>query len=58
MSAHVVVWDIETVLDLRGFAAANGHEIREGNGPLHYLYWCFGSPLRLANTEARTLSAY
>src|SRR6185312_3148967 len=23
---HVLVWDIETVPDLRGFAAANGHE--------------------------------
>jgi predicted PolB exonuclease-like 3'-5' exonuclease len=26
MPAHVVVWDIETVPDLRGFAAANGHD--------------------------------
>lgn len=24
--AHVIVWDIETVPDLRGFAAANGHD--------------------------------
>jgi hypothetical protein len=23
---HVIVWDIETVPDLRGFAAANGHD--------------------------------
>jgi hypothetical protein len=23
---HVLVWDIETVPDLAGFAAANGHE--------------------------------
>jgi predicted PolB exonuclease-like 3'-5' exonuclease len=26
MAAHVLVWDIETVPDLRGFAAANGHD--------------------------------
>jgi predicted PolB exonuclease-like 3'-5' exonuclease len=38
MTAHVVVWDIETVPDLRGYAAANGHvgksdeEIREALG--------------------------
>ena len=38
MPAHVLVWDIETVPDLRGFAAANGHdgkadhEIREAMG--------------------------
>jgi hypothetical protein len=23
---HVLVWDIETVPDLQGFAAANGHD--------------------------------
>ena len=23
---HVIVWDIETVPDLAGFAAANGHD--------------------------------
>ena len=23
--AHVLVWDLETILDLKGFAAANGH---------------------------------
>lgn len=38
MTAHLLVWDIETVPDLRGFAAANGHdgktddEIREALG--------------------------
>jgi 3'-5' exonuclease len=26
MSSHVIVWDIETLPDLKGFAAANGHE--------------------------------
>jgi 3'-5' exonuclease len=26
MSASVIVWDIETVPDLKGFAAANNHE--------------------------------
>ena len=37
MTAHVVVWDIETVPDLLGYAAANGHhgksddEIREAD---------------------------
>lgn len=36
--AHVLVWDLETVPDLKGFAAANGHdgktedEIREALG--------------------------
>ena len=39
MSAtHVIVWDLETIPDLRGFAAANGHdgksdpEVREAMG--------------------------
>jgi hypothetical protein len=38
MPHHVIVWDIETVPDLRGFAAANGHdgkpdsEIRDAMG--------------------------
>jgi predicted PolB exonuclease-like 3'-5' exonuclease len=38
MAAHVLVWDIETASDLRGFAAANGHdgktddEVREAMG--------------------------
>jgi hypothetical protein len=26
MSTHVLVWDLEAVPDLRGFAAANGHD--------------------------------
>ena len=26
MSLHVIVWDIETIPDLKGFAAATGHE--------------------------------
>ena len=26
MSAHILIWDIETIPDLRGFAAANGHD--------------------------------
>ena len=26
MSNHLLVWDIETIPDLRGFAAANGHD--------------------------------
>jgi hypothetical protein len=38
MPKHVIVWDIETVPDLQGYAAANGHdgitddEIREAMG--------------------------
>jgi len=38
MPTHVIVWDLETVPDLRGFAAANDldgksdDEIREANG--------------------------
>jgi hypothetical protein len=24
--AHVLVWDLETIPDLKGFAAANGHD--------------------------------
>jgi predicted PolB exonuclease-like 3'-5' exonuclease len=38
MPNHLIVWDIETVPDLRGFAAANGHdgkadhEVREAMG--------------------------
>jgi predicted PolB exonuclease-like 3'-5' exonuclease len=38
MSNHVIVWDLETVPDLRGFAAASGHdgisddEVREAMG--------------------------
>jgi hypothetical protein len=26
MSSNVIVWDIETIPDLRGFAVANGHD--------------------------------
>jgi hypothetical protein len=26
MSSHVLVWDLETVPDIKGFAAANGHD--------------------------------
>jgi predicted PolB exonuclease-like 3'-5' exonuclease len=26
MPAHIIVWDIETIPDLKGFAAANGHD--------------------------------
>jgi hypothetical protein len=28
MSSHVLVWDIETVPDIKGFAAASGHDGR------------------------------
>jgi len=26
MGTNVIVWDLETIPDLKGFAAANGHE--------------------------------
>jgi hypothetical protein len=38
MNSHVIVWDIETIPDLRGFAAGNGlagkrdEEVREATG--------------------------
>jgi len=25
-AAHVIVWDIETIPDIKGFAAANGYD--------------------------------
>lgn len=31
MSNNVIVWDIETIPDLRGYAVANGHELRRDN---------------------------
>jgi 3'-5' exonuclease len=31
MPNHLIVWDIETVPDLRGFAAANGHDGKAGH---------------------------
>jgi predicted PolB exonuclease-like 3'-5' exonuclease len=54
MPSHVIVWDIETIPDLRGFAAANGHdgktddEIREALGnkfPKHIFHQiiCIGA---------------
>src|SRR5215470_16268449 len=30
MLPHVLVWDIETVPDIKGFAAANGHDGKSG----------------------------
>ena len=58
---HVLVWDIETVPDLAGFAAANGHDGktptdltpdempagRRFSGPLPLLWLFRGSHLRL-----------
>jgi hypothetical protein len=44
MGASVIVWDIETVPDLKGFAQANGHDsksnddiraAKEGEKPLY-----------------------
>jgi len=54
MPNHVIVWDIETVPDLQGYAAANGHdgktdeEIREAMGdkfPKHIFHQiiCIGA---------------
>jgi hypothetical protein len=48
--SNVIVWDIETVPDLKGFAAASGHtgksdgEVRARQVPqahlsLHHLHW-------------------
>jgi hypothetical protein len=48
MNGSVIVWDLETVPDLRGFAAANGladktdEEVREAIGdrfPKHIYHW-------------------
>jgi hypothetical protein len=53
MSSHVIVWDIETIPDLRGFAAANGHDgksdledsggdggqVSEAHLPFYNLHW-------------------
>jgi hypothetical protein len=39
--AHVLVWDLETILDLRGFAAANGYDGKtedEGREALGYKF--------------------
>jgi predicted PolB exonuclease-like 3'-5' exonuclease len=71
MSPHVIVWDIETVNDLAGFAAANGHdgktddEIREAMGdkfPKHIYHSiiCIGALVARrdnANWEVTALGA-
>jgi len=52
--SSVIVWDIETVPDLKGFAAANGHdgkndeEIRAAMGdkfpkPIYHSIICIGA---------------
>jgi predicted PolB exonuclease-like 3'-5' exonuclease len=59
---HIIVWDIETVPDLRGFAAANGHdgrtddEIREAMGdkfPKHIYHSiiCIGALIACQSNE-------
>jgi hypothetical protein len=60
MSTSTIVWDIETVPDLKGFAAANGHdgksddEIRDAMGdkfPKHIYHSiiCIGALVALAD---------
>jgi hypothetical protein len=57
MVASVVAWDIETVPDIKGFAAANGHDGKSndetamgGKFPehIHYSITCIGAKARLA----------
>jgi hypothetical protein len=58
MTAHVLVWDLEAVPDLRGFAAANGldgksdDEIRAVNRGTLIRRYCFCSmrPSRILNS--------
>jgi 3'-5' exonuclease len=68
MSTHAIVWDIETVPDLRAFAAANGHEgknddeIREAMGdkfPKHIYHSiiCIGALIARRDNEYWTVDA-
>jgi predicted PolB exonuclease-like 3'-5' exonuclease len=62
MSSHVLVWDLETVPDIKGFAAANGHdgksdeEIREAMGDkfpkhLYHSIICIGALIAHRNDD-------
>ena len=68
MPAHVIVWDLETVPDLKGFAAANDlegksdDEIREAMGdkfPKHIYHSiaCIGAPIAHCETDCWVVDA-
>ncbi len=68
MSTHILVWDLETVPDLRGFAVANGHdgksddEIRAEMGddfPKHIYHSiiCIGALIAHGDNEHWTVDA-
>jgi 3'-5' exonuclease len=68
MGASVIVWDIETVPDLKGFAVANGHdgksddEVREAIGdkfPKHIYHSiiCIGALVARSENDRWTVSA-
>jgi hypothetical protein len=47
MAASVIVWDIETVPDLKGFAAANGYNGKSGEEIRTASWGCRESPMHL-----------
>jgi predicted PolB exonuclease-like 3'-5' exonuclease len=57
MSSHVLVWDLETVPDIKGFAAANGHdgksedEIRAAIGDKFPKHLYHGKPDGISGAE-------
>jgi 3'-5' exonuclease len=68
MSPHVLVWDIETVPDIKGFAAANGHdgksdeEIRAAIGDkfpkhLYHSIICIGALIAHRDNDHWTVDA-
>jgi len=66
MSDHVIVWDLETVPDITGYAAANGltgksdEEIREslGNKFPKHIYHAIGAPHVGERTEKQLISTF
>ena len=44
---NVLVWDIETVPDFAGFAAANGHDGKSDDEILREIYAIFTAALRI-----------
>jgi 3'-5' exonuclease len=68
MPPHVVVWDLETVPDIKGFAAANGHdgktdeEIRAAIGDkfpkhLYHSIVCIGTLIAHRDTDQWVVDA-
>jgi predicted PolB exonuclease-like 3'-5' exonuclease len=68
MPAHVIVWDLETVPDLKGFAAANDlegktdDEIREAMGDkfpkhIYHLIACIGALVAHRETDCWVVDA-